>query len=123
MSDIERERAEEIMAKTLNEQRELERSIIGQHITRSWFEKKEDRSFADGSSVRRFVLINIEKKRFMWNEEDILVPDYESIAEIFELSPEVLEDLRIRSLATGEMPDVILPKIVSGGLRFINKVS
>lgn len=123
MSDIERERAEEIMAKTLNEQRELEQSIVGQHITRSWLEKKEDRSFADGSSVRRFVLINIEKKRFMWNEEDFLVPDYESIAEIFKLSPEVLEDLRIRSLATGEMPDVILPKIVSEGLRFINKVS
>ncbi len=140
--------------KKISDKKIFELFIIEGHVTREKIEEMKDKPFRDGLTVGEFVESNIDNRRFKWNEEDCLVPDFNEAEIIYsdedkavlermlqnaEENPGVIlqsfvrvglgvsdnddlqEALRRKSLATGEMPDVILTKILNNGLGIVGK--
>lgn len=109
MSDPER-------TKGLITKKNFEQDVVQGHISREEFEKIKDVTLHADLTVGDYVEIGLEYKKFVWNREERLVPNYSNATRRLSLDTDELSALRKKSIAEGEMPEDVLINIIRRGL-------
>lgn len=103
-----------------DEQRNFEQRVVEGHISREEFKRIKNEPLVDGLTVGKFVEYGITDQRFIWGK-DRLIPDYKNAGS--SLGEDIQVALVRESNVSGEMPDVILTRIINNGLGIIDKNS
>lgn len=94
----------------------FEKDIVEKNVTRDMVERINHIVLKNGQSIAEWVGEGLDSERLRWDEDDRLVPEYDVVAGLTLYTAEK-EALRRKSLASGEMPDVILTRIINSGVE------